>query len=303
MTRAQSLSATQKSTSTHHQSMKGTSQGYTTMETSPKSTKMNSPTLIASSAAFLANLLASQECDEGLKTQEVRSFLTSHGYLGKSNHAIVSLRTSKGYYLTMKGAHSLPSSPRLMSWGMTVNGKCLTARISVSPKTGNASTLSDILEEHPGQKYFLSEEQTKRIMSSGISERAAPSSHTDKHARVTNVEKVITGQPTYEDGVRVVKYSVSEESPTLRATHYKNGDNQPRVLMPEDTTTRIRRLTPKECERLQAFPDDWTKYGMTAGGTEPELDSYEVSDTQRYKMCGNAVTTNVVRALFERLVA
>jgi DNA (cytosine-5)-methyltransferase 1 len=45
---------------------------------------------------------------------------------------------------------------------------------------------------------------------------------------------------------------------------------------------RIRRLTPKECERLQGFPDDWT-----AGE----------SDTQRYKMCGNAVTTNVVQAV------
>lgn len=47
---------------------------------------------------------------------------------------------------------------------------------------------------------------------------------------------------------------------------------------------RIRRLTPKECERLQGFPDDWT-----AGE----------SDTQRYKMCGNAVTVNVIRDIME----
>lgn len=45
---------------------------------------------------------------------------------------------------------------------------------------------------------------------------------------------------------------------------------------------RIRRLTPKECERLQGFPDDWT---------------LGVSDTQRYKQLGNAVTTNVVYAI------
>jgi DNA (cytosine-5)-methyltransferase 1 len=48
---------------------------------------------------------------------------------------------------------------------------------------------------------------------------------------------------------------------------------------------RIRRLTPKECERLQGFPDDWTKYGS---------DGSIISDTQRYKMCGNAVTVPVV---------
>jgi len=47
---------------------------------------------------------------------------------------------------------------------------------------------------------------------------------------------------------------------------------------------RIRRLTPKECERLQGFPDNWT---LVDG----------MSDTQRYKMMGNAVTVNVIEAL------
>lgn len=56
----------------------------------------------------------------------------------------------------------------------------------------------------------------------------------------------------------------------------------------------IRRLTPLECERLQGFPDNWTKYGK---------DGEEISDTQRYKMCGNAVTTNVIQAVFERILA
>ena len=44
--------------------------------------------------------------------------------------------------------------------------------------------------------------------------------------------------------------------------------------------TRIRKLTPTECERLQGFPDGWTK---------------GLSDTQRYKCCGNAVTVPVVQ--------
>jgi DNA (cytosine-5)-methyltransferase 1 len=55
---------------------------------------------------------------------------------------------------------------------------------------------------------------------------------------------------------------------------------------------KIRRLTPVECERLQGFPDNWTKYGI---GDEP------ISDSQRYKQCGNAVTTNVIRDVFERI--
>ena len=49
--------------------------------------------------------------------------------------------------------------------------------------------------------------------------------------------------------------------------------------------TRIRRLTPVECERLQGFPDNWT-----IG-----------SDTQRYKQCGNAVTVPVVEYIAREL--
>jgi len=48
---------------------------------------------------------------------------------------------------------------------------------------------------------------------------------------------------------------------------------------------RIRRFTPLECERLQGFPDGWT-----AG----------VSDSQRYRMLGNAVTVNVIRYLMNQ---
>lgn len=49
----------------------------------------------------------------------------------------------------------------------------------------------------------------------------------------------------------------------------------------------IRKLTPTETERLQGLPDGWTLG----------------SDTQRYRQCGNAVTTNVVEAIFDRLLA
>lgn len=59
----------------------------------------------------------------------------------------------------------------------------------------------------------------------------------------------------------------------------------------------IRRLMPIECERLQGFPDDWTKYGLIDG----EL--VEIADTHRYRMMGNAVTVSVVRWIGERIVA
>jgi site-specific DNA-cytosine methylase len=59
---------------------------------------------------------------------------------------------------------------------------------------------------------------------------------------------------------------------------------------------RIRRLTPIECERLQGLPDDYTKFGRY--GEEVK----EVSDTQRYKTTGNAMTVNVIEANVSRMI-
>ena len=49
---------------------------------------------------------------------------------------------------------------------------------------------------------------------------------------------------------------------------------------------KIRKLTPIECERLQGFPDNWTE---------------GISDTQRYKCLGNAVTVNVIEAVISQI--
>jgi DNA (cytosine-5)-methyltransferase 1 len=54
------------------------------------------------------------------------------------------------------------------------------------------------------------------------------------------------------------------------------------------TGSAVRRLTPVECERLQGFPDGWT--GV-------------VSDTQRYRQMGNAVTVPVAAYVAECLEA
>ena len=55
----------------------------------------------------------------------------------------------------------------------------------------------------------------------------------------------------------------------------------------------IRRLTPLECERLMSWPDDWTAKGILNG------EVVSISDTQRYKMCGNGVVSEVVKHMIE----
>lgn len=48
----------------------------------------------------------------------------------------------------------------------------------------------------------------------------------------------------------------------------------------------LRKLTPLECERLMGFPDDHTKY---------DDEGKIIADTNRYKMCGNAVASPVAK--------
>ena len=74
-------------------------------------------------------------------------------------------------------------------------------------------------------------------------------------------------------------------SPALLATTHKN----PRIVKIGD---KVRRLTPKECFRLQGFKDEMVELGYKLG----------ISDTQLYKMAGNAVSVPVVEWVAQRVL-
>jgi DNA (cytosine-5)-methyltransferase 1 len=54
----------------------------------------------------------------------------------------------------------------------------------------------------------------------------------------------------------------------------------------------VRRLTPRECERLMGWPDDWTRY---------RADGTEIADSHRYRMCGNGVVAPVAEWIGRRI--
>ncbi len=82
-------------------------------------------------------------------------------------------------------------------------------------------------------------------------------------------------------------YSPYGVSPTLTSGgQHPAGGQMINVMI--DTPLTVRRLTPRECERLQGFPDDWT-----AG--QP--------DSARYKQCGNAVAVPVLEWIGKRIVS
>lgn len=65
----------------------------------------------------------------------------------------------------------------------------------------------------------------------------------------------------------------------------------------ENQRGELRRLTPVECERLMGWPDDWTRWGVTATGAVVEL-----ADSHRYRICGNGVVSPVAAWIGRRIV-
>ena len=77
---------------------------------------------------------------------------------------------------------------------------------------------------------------------------------------------------------------------TLKASA---GDQMPHIA----TAMAVRRLTPVECERLQGFPDNWSRISWKG---KPEE---QCPDGPRYKACGNSMAVPVMRWIGERIAA
>ena len=75
---------------------------------------------------------------------------------------------------------------------------------------------------------------------------------------------------------------------TLKASA---GDQMPHVATP----MAVRRLTPTECERLQGFPDNWSRIPWK---NKPED---QCPDGPRYKACGNSMAVPVMRWIGEQI--
>ncbi|AUH37650.1 DNA (cytosine-5-)-methyltransferase [Lactiplantibacillus plantarum] len=94
--------------------------------------------------------------------------------------------------------------------------------------------------------------------------------------------KIIANPHGYnKGGIRTI-------SPTVTAGSFKDNNFVQTSIL---AGLRIRKLTPRECWRLQGFPD-WTFTRAREAG---------LSDSQLYKQAGNSVTVPVIKAIAERM--
>ncbi len=71
--------------------------------------------------------------------------------------------------------------------------------------------------------------------------------------------------------------------------------NEQTLFAPEGRKYVVRRLTPTECERLQGFPDGWTKVPYRGKPAD------ECPDGPRYKALGNSMAVPVMRWIGKRI--
>lgn len=163
--------------------------------------------------------------------------------------------------------------------GVMRNGEYYT--IDTIPVYEKAIPLSKVLqnESDVDEKYYLSDEAVQKFKTLRGPKRITRTSK-DGHQYVYSEG----GMSEYDDEKLPGRTMLTSEGSINRSTHliYRNN--------------RYRILTPIEAERLQNFPDDWTKYKKTSDGQV-----VEVSDRMRYFFMGNALVTKVVTRIANEL--
>jgi DNA (cytosine-5)-methyltransferase 1 len=197
---------------------------------------------------------------------------------GQDQHRVmVKEATSKGYAVAQEGDSINFCNP---------NSKTRRGRVG----KGIAQTLDTGMEQatiHPNKIKILDDYNSK-IREDGVTPTLTQNSGSKAKRNGIKILGNLKGQGGHEcHNV----HSTKGIAPSVRENHGKTTMvyNQP----------AIRRLTPIECERLQGFPDQWTSKGNLDGKV------VDISDTQRYKQCGNAVSVPIVqlvaRSIYDNL--
>lgn len=156
---------------------------------------------------------------------------------------------------------------------MSIRGQKLQKQIDVS-QTLDSSFRNNLLQKQTCCAVLTPDRTEKRQNGRRIKEPGEPSftlTAQDRH-----------GVAIFDDqGRKNKQLKPMDICPTLRAQSH---GNEPKVF---GDNVRIRRLTPRECWRLQGFPDEYFDKAKAAG----------ISDTQLYKQAGNSVSVPVAKAI------
>ena len=151
--------------------------------------------------------------------------------------------------------------------GVMTNGGIYT--VKVKSDYNLIYPLRNIREENPvDEKHFLNDKQIEKfafLKGSKKIPRVKPNGEPYYYCE---------GSMPFPDNLDApARTMLTSESGVSRTTH----------VIEDFKTKKLRLLTPRECERINGFPDDWTNTGM--------------SDKKRYFMMGNALVVGVIERI------
>ena len=148
--------------------------------------------------------------------------------------------------------------------GVMCNGKIYT--VKVESDCNEIYPLKKIREHAKvDEKYFLTDEKIKKF------------EYLKGNKRIPRV-KPNGEEYFYTEGS--MPFPDNLESPARTMLTSESGISRTTHVIEDKQTKKLRLLTPKECERINQFPDNWTNTGMT--------------DKKRYFMMGNALVVGVI---------
>jgi len=204
-----------------------------------------------------------------------------------------------------------PMAVRARSFSQNQRGEVLTAEVAASLGTGGGK---------PGQGYpavVISTDVHAAVPSAGIRDepqRASAGQPAPEPPPVPPLLPVVSGtltgragkgpNSTVDDGAIILDLDAPQGRCAVGAggAHAVLPDADPAAadttldgehVDPAHIGVTVRRLTPRECERLQGFPDGWTAL---------DANRRPVADAARYRAMGNAVAVPVVAWIGQRLL-
>jgi DNA (cytosine-5)-methyltransferase 1 len=219
---------------------------------------------------------------KALKKQDIEDNILSYGFFASTfpvkksvEFKINKYDISPGLYNDLVGV-SDHFKANFMNSGILINGTIYTSK--TTPKEVSITPLKTIVENSVDDKYLINSKD--KLSKFEYMKGSKKIKRTDKNGYEYYYSE---GGMDFPDSLdKPGRTILTSEASVNRSTH----------VIEDLKTKQLRLLTPKECERMNGFNDDWTAF---------DYNKEAISDRKRYFLMGNALVVGLVEKMGQRI--